>query len=308
MDLRQMQYVEAVARHRNFTRAAQELHLAQPALSATIRRLEDDLGVRLFERTSRHVALTEAGQAFLVRTRRVQAEIESLEQEMGEYAGGVRGLLRGSCWYHIDPDVVDFLCEFRAANPGVEVSIREVPTPEALECLRRGELDVATIVLAPGLDLSEVEYVVGRTEPFVLVTPTDHRLAGRDWVEPAEFAGELFIAAHEGSALRRCFDRGLYGLGDAPRIAVETNELAAMVKYVSIGLGSAVLTPKIAGQIDVPVAMVPIRGVPPFVSAIAWHVSHHGPIAQSGIDIASRVAAISRNAASESQVPVCASR
>jgi len=70
-----------------------------------------------------------------------------------------------------------------------------------------------------------------------------------------------------------------------------------MVKYVSIGLGSAVLTAKIAQQIDVPVALIPIRGVPPFVSAVAWHAGPHSPIAQSGIDIASRMAAGARNGA-----------
>jgi LysR family transcriptional activator of glutamate synthase operon len=296
MDLRQIEYVEAIARHSNFTRAAAEIHVAQPALSATVRRLEDQLGVRLFDRTSRRVTLTDAGRAFLARARRVTAEVTLLEQEMREYSGGVRGTLRASCWYHIDPDVVDFLRDFTAANPLVDVSIVEAPTPDSLDCLRKGELDAATIVMTPGLDLSEIEHVVARTEPFVLVTPLDHALAGREWVEPAEIVNERFIAAHQGTALRRCFERGLGGLGESPHIVIETNEVAATVTYVSIGLGSAILTPSIARPIQVPVALTPIRGVLPFVSAVAWHRGPHTLIAQRAIETASRLAKSARAA------------
>ena len=296
MDLRQIEYIEAIARYNNFTRAAAELHVAQPALSATVRRLEDELGVRLFERTSRRVALTDAGQAFLARAHRVTTEVVQLEQEMSEYAGGVRGTLRASCWYHIDPGVVDFLGGFTAANPLVEVSIVEAPASDALERLRRDELDLATIVMAPGLDLSEIEHVVGRTEPFVLVTSLDDALAGREWVEPAQIVNERFIAAHQGTALRRCFERGLGGFGESPHIVIETNEAAATVTYVSIGLGSAILTPSIAGQIQVPVALIPIRGVLPFVSAVAWHTGPHTLIAERAIETAARLAKSARAA------------
>lgn len=135
MDLRQIAYVEAVARNANFTRAAAELHVAQPALSVAIRRLEAELGVRLFERTSRRVTLTPAGSAFLKRTSRVSREVEALAQEMREYAGGIRGRLRLSAWYHVEPDLVDFMRDFTAANPLVESPFRSfrprIPSPRS---------------------------------------------------------------------------------------------------------------------------------------------------------------------------------
>ena len=106
MDIRQIEFVDAVARHGNFTRAANELHVAQPAVSAAIRHLEDELGVRLFERTSRHVALTDAGEAFLSGARRVMAELSDLSDAMREFTraraaccghrGGTRPILRWS--------------------------------------------------------------------------------------------------------------------------------------------------------------------------------------------------------------------
>ena len=285
MDLRDLAYVDAVARQANFTRAATELHVAQPALSVAIRRLESELGVRLFERTSRRVTLTDAGAAFLARAGRVTREVEALTQEMREYAGGTRGRLRVSAWYHIEPRLVEFLRDFMAANPLIEISVAELPTPEALDALRDDALDVASVVLYPGLNLTGIEHVVARTEPYVLVVPPEHRLAHRGSVEVAETLGLPLIAQRPGTALRRCLERILAGHDGPPRIAIETNELASTMAFVSVGLGCAFLTPTIAGQIDLPVARVPVADTYPFVLAGAWRRGPHRAIAQRAIDL-----------------------
>src|SRR4051794_40094550 len=91
MELRQLRYVEAVARHRHFTRAAEELHVAQSALSHQVRRLEAELGVELFERTSRRVVATEAGEAVAARARRILAEVDGAREEVDELQGVTRG-------------------------------------------------------------------------------------------------------------------------------------------------------------------------------------------------------------------------
>src|SRR5437763_11891009 len=93
MELRQLRYAEAVARHRHFTRAAEELHVAQSALSHQIKRLEAELGTELFERTSRRVAPTEAGEAVAARARRVLAEVDGARDEIDELRGVIRGRL-----------------------------------------------------------------------------------------------------------------------------------------------------------------------------------------------------------------------
>src|ERR671913_390863 len=112
MDLRHLRYVVAVADAANFTRAAGGLHVAQPALSAGIKSLENELGVRLFDRTSRRGSPTDAGAAFVAHAREILNDADALREEMAQYAGSVRGRVRLSMWYHLTPRLPDFLREF----------------------------------------------------------------------------------------------------------------------------------------------------------------------------------------------------
>jgi len=285
VDLRQIEYVEAVARFASFTRAAEEVHIAQPALSAAIRRLETELGVQLFDRSSRRVSLTDAGQAFLMRARKVLDEIGQINGEMNEYAGGTRGLLRISWWYHVDYQMTAFLQRFTKVNPSVGVSIVEWPTPEAITGLCSGELDIASVVLGDGLDLSDIDHRVMRQETYVLATPMGHPLAGRTSVSIDEILHEPFIAARPGTALRRCFDRAFAGRDFAPHIVVETNELAGLATFVSMGIGDAILTPSIASRAGVPLATVPLADARPFIQAAAWRKGPRSQIVQRAIEV-----------------------
>ena len=294
MDLRQIGYVQAIARVSNFTRAAEDLHVAQPALSTAIRNLEGELGLRLFERSSRGVSLTDAGRAFLARSQRISSEVTLLQEEMSEYAGGLRGSVHASCWYHIYPPTLDFLRDYTAANPGVDLSIVELPSPQALKSVRVGDLDLAVIVITDGLDLSGVELSVGHSEPYVLAVDPHHRLASRDSVCLTDIACERYVVSAPGTAFRRLFDAAFAGVEQMPRMAIETNEIAAAVTYVSLGLGVAMLTPSIVRQLNVPVALVPIRDLRPFVAAVAWKPGEHGKAVSGAISLASRIAAASR--------------
>jgi DNA-binding transcriptional LysR family regulator len=285
MDLRQIAYVEAVARNTNFTRAAAELHVAQPALSVAIRRLEAELGVRLFERTSRRVTLTPAGSAFLERAGRVSRDVDALAQEMREYAGGIRGRLRISAWYHVEPDLVEFIRDFSAANALVEVSIQELPAADALAALRAGDIDLAGIVHFPELDLGDLERIVLRTEPAVLVLRQDDPLAGRATVKLADLVGIAFVVTRPGTGLRRLFDHVFVGAEHRPRIAIETNELAAMVAFASAGLGCAILTPTVAREVVFPVGLVRLADVGPFTVEAVWRKDQHDPVVLSAIDL-----------------------
>jgi DNA-binding transcriptional LysR family regulator len=289
MELREMRYVQSVARHANFTRAADELHVAQPALSAAVRRLEAELGVRLFERTSRRVRITDAGIAFLDRAGRLIAEADELAAEMHGYAGGVRGRLRLSAWYHVEPQIADFLHAFITASPSVEVVITEEPSQDALARLRSGDLDLALIALTSGLDLSGLRHRVMKSEPYVFVTTPDHRLAERDSVEAGELLQESFVVTRERTALRRCFQRAFADFSAPPRIVIETDELAAIAAYVSIGLGNAILTRSIAEHLGVRSRAIAIVGTDPMVLAAAWAERPHGPIARRAVEIAEAV-------------------
>lgn len=289
MDLRKLRYVEAVARHSNFTRAAAEVHVAQPALSRAIRELEAELGVQLFERTSRHVAITDAGQAFLVRARTILRDVDGLAYEMAEYAGAVRGRVRLGSWYHLDPQLPELLRVFVRENPLVDISIVERPTPEMLDNLREGELDVAFPVMTPEVDLRELEYVVVREEPFVMVVPASDPLAQLDAVPRATVASRPQIGFRPGTAIRYAFDLEAARAGVQVRVAVETNEVAAMVAFVSIGLGAAILTRSVVTAVD-HVATIQISDAPPFRLGLAWRAGgYRSPTAQVFLDLARRM-------------------
>lgn len=286
MDLRQLEYVRAVAEARSFTRAAEDLHVAQPALSAAVRRVERELGVRLFDRTTRRVDLTPAGEAFIRRAARVGEEVDALAAEMRDFSLGTRGRLRLAVWYHSEPRVVPFLRDFLAATPGAEISIVELGSQEVLAALREDEVDLATFVLHERLDLAGVEHRTLRSEPYVLAVSPAHPLAGRDAVTLPEVAGLPLIAPRAGISLRTMLDRMLLGAGLEPRVVVETNEAPAALAFASAGLGATVVTPTIARSTPEPLALVPISGVEPFVLAVGWRQGLRDVVVQRAVDIA----------------------
>lgn len=283
MDLRQLEYVDAIARNQSFTRAAEDLHVAQPGLSLAIRQLESELGVRLFDRTSRRVNLTSAGYAFVEAARGVLADVGQLQTEMSHYADGTRGVLRASWWHHISPQGLPFLRDYNAANPEVQVSVIECAAPKALDLLRSGELDIASFIMSDRLDLTGIEHRVLRSEPYVLVTQIDHPFAHRGSVSLDELAQEPLIAPHPGTSARQIVD-ALVG-PVSPPIVVETNEAAAMMDLVSSGLGSAIVTASIATRVGAPVGIVRIEGAPLCVLIVAWAAGSHDRAVQRAIDL-----------------------
>jgi DNA-binding transcriptional LysR family regulator len=288
MDIRQIEFVDAVARHGNFTRAANELHVAQPAVSAAIRHLEDELGVRLFERTSRHVAITEAGEAFLFGARRVMAELRDLSDAMREFDQGTRGVLRAAWWHQADPQMVRYLSDYTIKNPGVEVSIVEWSTSESLAGLRRGELDLAMVALPDSIDLTGLSHTVIRRERYALVVAQDHPLAERDSVRVGDLAQERFIVTRPGTGLRSCFDYVFAGRDVAPQIVIETNALSAMLALVAAGAGSAILPPTMGRQAPKHVRLVTLVDAPDFLLAVLWLEGPHTRIVQRAIDLVGR--------------------
>lgn len=288
MDIRQLEAVAAVARLGSFTRAAEELFVAQPALSATVRRLEDELGLRLFDRTTRRVALTPAGEAFVRRAERVLGDLRELRAEMAEHAGAAQGRLRIGAWYTVDPWLPEMLAPFHAAHPAVEVTVREVNSDRMLDLLRAGDLDVALPVLRPGLDLDEIELLPYIEEPFVLAAPPGSALAAKRSATLADVAGEPLITFNPGSSLRRLVEQAFAAAGLEPRVALETIETSAARAMVSSGLGVAVLPASVATRPGPPLAVVALVGGPTRRSALAWRAGPGSPARDVFLDAARR--------------------
>ena len=206
MDLRQIQYAEAVARHANFTRAAQELHVAQPALSMSVRSLEKELGVELFTRTSRRVALTDAGTAFIERARGILRNLDGLATEMAEYSGAARGQVRVGSSYHLDPRIPGVLSAFVHENPLVEISIMDEPSSRMLDGLRTADLDVAFPILSLAANLTDIEHVVIGEDHLVMVVASGDPAASLPSVPLRAITTRPFITCGSGTALREWLD------------------------------------------------------------------------------------------------------
>src|SRR5919109_2352193 len=179
MELRHLRTIAAVARHRSFTKAGEELFLAQSAISQQIRRLEQELGVEVFRRTSRSVELTAEGRLILGYAHRVLAEVDGLHSELEEYTGLLRGELRIGGVYPTGPyDLFGMLADFREAHPEVAIHMVEDTQDGVLEALRADDLDCAFTALNPDALGNEFAAALLWEEEIVVALPAGHRLCG----------------------------------------------------------------------------------------------------------------------------------
>jgi DNA-binding transcriptional LysR family regulator len=277
MELRHLRTIAAVARHRSFTRAGEELHLAQSAISQQIRRLEQELGVEVFRRTSRSVELTAEGRVILGYAQRVLAEVDGLHSELEELTGLLRGQLRIGGVYPTGPyDLFGMLADFRAAHPGVAVHMVEDTQDDVLAALRADELDCAFTALDPDALGNEFAATLLWKEEIVVALPVDHALCARPRVTFEELAAEDLIAYRENSALRRRLERTMADRGLEPRNAFICTEMAAVRGLASKGLGVAVIPRSVAEQPGPPIELRPIgpeRLTWPV--ALVWRAARH---------------------------------
>jgi DNA-binding transcriptional LysR family regulator len=247
MDIRQLNYFIALAEELNFTRAAARCQVVQSALSYQIARLEQEYSVVLFERTSRRVSLTTAGELLLPRARRIIAGLDDAQNELAELAGLVTGQLRIGRAGGDNAATARFernLANFHRQHPGVQITIdndnRHLP-----DRVRAGTIDVAVVDLSgeqAGIDLVYHSLAV---EPLVAVTETDSAVTVPPHMTPMSLAkladrGPL-VEGDQGSGLRMQIDEAFARAGVTRRIALEVPETATVVRFVGMGFGSAVV-------------------------------------------------------------------
>jgi LysR family transcriptional regulator, transcription activator of glutamate synthase operon len=289
MELRQLRYLVALAEELNFTRAAANEHVAQPALSQQIRRLEDEVGLALVERTTRHVALTDAGELLVVRARRVLSELEAAETELEAMRGMHTGHVTIGAMHTMGPvDLSLPLALFHDRHPAVGLTVREHASEEMAEMLRVDELDLAFLsvterVEAHGLGLHQLV-----SEELVVLLPPDHQLSRRRQVRMAELAEEQFISFREGARLRELlFGAGRYA-GFEPRVTLESNESQRVRRLVARGLGVAILPRSDAEGpgADIAVASLTEPALRRDIT-LAWREGRrHAPAAAAFLDLA----------------------
>ena len=242
MELRQLSYVEAVARYGGFTRAAQRLHVAQSAVSAQIRALEAELGLTLFARTTRRVALTPAGELFVARARRVLAELDGARTELNEITAVVSGRVTIGATAALGPyDLPQALARFRDRFPGIALRLRAGRVTGLLGALDEGELDLVVgplhAELPPRFDALPLT-----DEHLLLALPLGHPLVRTGRLTLGETRDEPFVSLPRGSALRWILEDAARTAGFTPRVQYETYSAAGIRDLVAAGLGIGLLS------------------------------------------------------------------
>ena len=258
MELRHLRTIVAVARHRSLTKAGDELFLTQSAVSQQVRRLEEELGVEVFHRTSRRVELTAAGRVILGRAQRVLAEVDGLHSELEELTGLLSGQLRIGGVYPTGPyDLFAMLADFRAAHPGVAVHMVEDTQDDTLAALRGDDLDCAFIAHDPDALGGDFSASLLWTDELVIALPPGHTLTAEDGITFEQLACEDLIAFRENSAIRRRLERKMAERALEPRNAFICTEIAAVRALASRGLGVAVMPRSLAEEAGPPIELRP---------------------------------------------------
>lgn len=246
MELRHLRYFEAVARHSHVTRAAAELHIAQPALSKQISQLEQELGVALFDRVGRNVRLTEAGEALLPHARAVMAQVEAGRAEMAERVG----LRRGRATVGTPPTVgtqllPPVLAAFNRAYPGIELRLHEAGVQTLLDLLETGLTDVAVVTLP--VDDEQLTVTPLFSEEMVVAVWREHPLAQCERVTMRELQHEPWVLSPENYELREAALSACAAADFTPRVVLDGGETDTLLRFVAAGIGVA-LVPRLAVQ------------------------------------------------------------
>jgi DNA-binding transcriptional LysR family regulator len=274
MELRQLVYTEAVARHRHFTRAAEELHVAQSALSHQIRRLEAELGTELFERTSRRVVPTEAGEAVAARARRVLAEVDGVRGELDELQGLVRGRIAiGALLPAGGIEVTTLLAEFAHQFPGIEVGLREGTAADMFELIDADELDVAFSLISG--ELPEGCESLQVSEEQVVVAFPPGTAPEKEWVSVGDLAEMALATPRSGSAVKRAVDEVFERAGKRMRVSLESGDPYLIRCLASDGFGPAVLPASITRRQGPPVETRPLRPAIRLPVHLVWRAARH---------------------------------
>ena len=291
MELRQLKQFLAVAEALSFRGAAVRLHMAQPPLSVAIRKLEDELGIELFERRGRTIRLTAAGQATVRSARRCLADADEVRVAARSAASGESGRLRvgfvGSATYSLMPRL---LPAFRNRYPNVELVLRESTNMEMLGLIEAAELDIG-LVRVPTANPTALQLQLVERDVLQAVLPVGHRLARRRSVSIQALANEPLIdyAASQVPGLHAVVLLAFQSAGLSPRVAQAATQVQTVISLVESGLGVA-LVPSVSARLaSKNVVFRPVDGLTPAAGigiAIAYHVQNESAAAKRFREVA----------------------
>jgi len=277
MDLRQLRQFVAVADARSFRGAAERLFMAQPPLSVAIRKLEEEIGVPLFDRGSRGVRLTAAGQAAYDAALKCLRDAEEVASAARAVAKGEAGRLRiafiGSVTFGLMPRLLQ---AFSRRYPNVRLELREATNLEALTAVESGAMDLG-FVRVPAIRPADVALQVIVQDVFCVALPAGHPLTGKKTLSLKELADEPLIGytpSQVGGGLHGAVAQLFVHAGIAPRVAQEAVQVQTVIGLVESGLGVALVPSVNAPHASKGVAFRPLRGLPRD-AVIGIALAHH---------------------------------
>jgi DNA-binding transcriptional LysR family regulator len=244
MGLQQLRYFVAVAENESFRRASEKLHIAQPALSRQMAALESDLGVELFIRSKRRIALTHAGKAYLLDIRHILSQLEQANDRTRRIASGNLGIVR--LGFHEtagrSPFVLRALGLFRTNFPEIEVSLSQMTSHQQVDAIQEGLLD-AGFLYPSSVDPTGLEMTKVSTDLFFLAVSKQHRLAARKRLRVVDIVSERFVRVARAKS-PRFYDLLTYALarrGVTLDVMQEADSESMLMNFVSINMAAAIV-------------------------------------------------------------------
>ncbi|HJV46661.1 MAG TPA: LysR family transcriptional regulator [Bacillota bacterium] len=241
MEWQQLEYFQTLARLQHVTQAAESLSLSQPALSRSIARLEEELGVPLFNRQGRTIVLNRYGQLFLKRVNRMLIEFNMGKQELNDLVHPEYGEVALGFLHTMGTSLIpDLIGTFRVHSPMTRFQLTQNHSYSLLEHLNAGELDLC-LIAEPTETKIPIQWIPLWSEELFAILPPEHPLASAESIMLEEIANESFIFLKKGYALRDTTDRLFQQVGIHPKITFEGEEVATAAGLVAAGLGVSLL-------------------------------------------------------------------
>jgi len=269
VSLRQLRVFEAVARLSSYTRAAEELHLTQPAVSMQVRQLEDEVGLPLFERLGKQIRLTEAGREVFDYSRSINLSLQEMEEVVESLKGVSRGRLSVAVASTVNYFAPRLLAVFHQRYPGIGLRLDVTNRERLVQQLQANTVDMV-LMGQPPEDI-DVESEAFMDNPLVVVAPPEHPLAGKEHIGLRRVANEVFVMRESGSGTRQAMERFFSERGIAVHYGMQMTRNEAIKQAVRAGLGLSVVSLHTV-ELELETGRLVILDVEGFPLERQWHL------------------------------------
>jgi len=300
LTLRQFRVFDAVARHLSFSRAAEELHLSQPAVSMQVKGIEVILGMPLTEQLGKKIFLTEAGREVLHASQAITARLDDLESNLAQLRSLDSGRLNLAVTSTVNAVATNILIRFRGSFPGVSIHLDVSNRAVVLEQLASNLIDLAIMGQVPdGLELEATRFM---DNPLVVIAPPDHPLVRRKIISMRDLAAEPFLVREAGSGTRGAMERFFAARGLEISYSMEMSSNEAIKQAVQAGLGLGILSLQTL-EMELALKRLAILKVEGFPIMRHWYIVHRADKRLSPVALAFKKFLLGESAALTSTVP-----